>query len=265
MKNLEGFRALVTGASSGIGRDIARELALRGADLIITARSEDALLALKKEIESAAKADVRVIPLDLSEPGAPAALFGKVEAMGLAVDVLINNAGYGIHKYFADTPWEEEGAMIRLLVDNLTHAAKLFVRPMIARGRGFILNTSSIGAFQPTPTYASYAACKAYVLSFSVALRRELSGTGVSCSALCPGVTYTGFQKKAGHEKTNFYMRGTGMGSGKVARIAVSGMLKGKAVIVPGAMNKVAAFLTRFAPRPALAAMAGSLMGKPEA
>jgi short-subunit dehydrogenase len=264
MKDLNGTRALVTGASSGIGRDIARGLASLGADLIVVARSEEALVALKGEIESSYKKDVRVIALDLSRPDAPAALFGKVDSMGLLVDVLINNAGYGIHKYFADTSWEEEGTMIRLLVDNLTHVAKLFVKPMIARGRGFILNTSSIGAFQPTPTYTTYAACKAYVLSFSVALRQELSGTGVSSSVLCPGVTYTGFQKRAGHEKANLFMRLTGLGSEKVARIAVRGMLRGKAIIVPGLMNKVSAFMTRLAPRPASAAMAASLMGRPE-
>ncbi len=264
MNDLNGTRALVTGASSGIGRDIARELAARGADLIVVARSEDALIALKREIATGFKTDVRVIALDLAQDGAPAALFQKIDAMGLVVDILINNAGYGIHKYFADTSWEEDGTMIRLLVDNLTHAAKLFVKPMIARGRGFILNTASIGAFQPTPTYTTYAACKAYVLSFSVALRRELSGTGVSSSVLCPGVTYTGFQKRAGHEKAGFFMRLAGMGSERVARIAVRGTLRGKAVIVPGFMNKIGAFMTRFVSRPASAAMAASLMGRPE-
>ncbi len=264
MKDLKGARALVTGASSGIGRDIARVLASLGADVILVARSEDALLALKREMETAFGKDVRVIALDLAEPGAPDVLFRKVDAMGLVVDILVNNAGYGIHKYFADTSWEEDGTMIRLLVDNLTHAAKLFVKPMIARGRGFILNTASIGAFQPTPTYTAYAACKAYVLSFSVALRQELRKTGVSSSVLCPGVTYTGFQKRAGHEKANFYMRLSGMGSGKVAKIAVRGMLRGKAVIVPGFMNKAAVFMTRLIPRPSVAAMAASLMGKPE-
>jgi short-subunit dehydrogenase len=264
MKDIQGTRALVTGASSGIGRDIARRLASLGADLTVVARSEDALLALKREIESEYKRDVRVIALDLSQPDAPDLLFSKVDAMGLVVDVLINNAGYGLHKYFADTSWEEDGTMIRLLVDNLTHVAKLFVKPMIARGRGCILHTASIGAFQPTPTYATYAACKAYVLSFSVALRQELSGTGVSSSVLCPGVTYTGFQKRAGHEKANVFMRLTGMGSGRVARIAVRGMLRGKAIIVPGFMNKVSAFMTRLIPRPAVATMAASLMGRPE-
>jgi short-subunit dehydrogenase len=265
MNDLNGTRALVTGASSGIGRDMARGLARLGADLIVAARSEEALTALKKETESAFGRDVRVIALDLSKPGAPAELFAKVDAMGLVVDILVNNAGYGIHKYFADTPWEQDDAMIRLLVNNLTHAAKLFVKPMIARGRGYVLNTSSIGAFQPTPTYATYAACKAYVLSFSVALRRELSGTGVSSSALCPGVTYTGFQKRAGHENANFFMRLTGMGSDRVAGIAIRGMLRGKAVIVPGIMNKLSAFMTRLAPRTASASMAASLMGRPEA
>jgi uncharacterized protein len=264
MRDIKGMRALVTGASSGIGRDIARVLAGLGADLVLTARSGDRLAELAREIQAGHAVDVKTVALDLALPGAPAALFEKAGALTPGVDILVNNAGYGIHKYFTDTPWEEESAMIRLLVDNLVHTAKLFLPGMLRRRRGFILNTSSVGAFQPTPTYAAYAAAKSFVLSFSVALRSELRKTGVSSSALCPGVTHTGFQKTAGHEKTNSFMRMTGMTSATVARIAVRGMLRGKAVIVPGVMNKVNSFMVRLLPLGAAAAMAASLMGEPE-
>lgn len=264
MKNLKGSRALVTGASSGIGRDISRELARRGADLILVARSAERLGELEKEIAAAAGVAVRTVSLDLSRPDAPEALFRKVSALGLAVDILVNNAGYGIHRLFADIPWDEEGAMIRLLVDNPAHTTKLFLQPMIARGRGYILHTSSTGAFQPTPTYATYAASKSFVMSFSIALRHELRGSGVSSSVLCPGVTYTGFQKAAGHERQGAFMKMTGMESPKVARIAVQGMLGGKALIIPGFSNKLSAMMTRLISRNAAASVAASAMGKPE-
>jgi short-subunit dehydrogenase len=263
MTDIKGMRALVTGASSGIGRDIARELARRGANLVITARSGDRLEELARELGPAG-VEVRTIALDLALPGAPSALFEKISRLGLDIDILINNAGYGIHKYFLDTSWEEDAAMIRLLVDNLIHATKLFLPVMVKRGRGFILHTASTGAFQPTPSYATYAAAKSFVMSFSIALRHELLATGVSSSVLCPGVTYTGFQKTAGHEKTNAFMRFSGMTSVRVARMAVRSLLRGKALIVPGVMNKVNTFLTRFLPRTAAAAVAAGVMGRPE-
>jgi short-subunit dehydrogenase len=265
VRSLKGIRALVTGASSGIGRDIARELAALGADLVIAARGHDALVELKRELESAHNVAVAVVPQDLALPGSPEALFQKIAALRLPIDILVNNAGYGIHQYFADIPWEREAEMIRLLVDNLTQTTKLFLPPMIERGRGWILHTSSVGAFQPTPTYATYSACKSYVMSFSIAIRHELSGTGVRVSVLCPGVTDTGFQKTAGHEKASAFMKASGMTSARVARIAVRGMLRGKALIVPGLFNKVNALLTRFIPRSLAASIASGAMGEPEA
>jgi short-subunit dehydrogenase len=231
---------------------------------VVTARNADRLADLERELESELKVDVRTVPLDLALPGAPHALLEKISALGLDVDILVNNAGYGIHKYFIDTPWEDDADMIRLLVDNLVTATKLFLPPMVKRRRGFLLHTSSVGAFQPTPSYATYAAAKSFVLSFSIALRRELLGTGVSSSVLCPGVTYTGFQKAAGHERTNAFMRSAGMTSARVARIAVRNMLRGKALIVPGIANTVNAFVIRLLPKTAAAAVAAIAMGKPE-
>lgn len=256
--------ALVTGASSGIGWDISKILADMGCNLIIVARREDKLKELQKEIIEKHKIDIKVIPIDLSLEKSPEILYNKIKELGINVDILINNAGYGIHDYFINIPWEKEYAMLNLLIINLVHLTKLFVKDMVKRNSGFILQTSSIGAFQPTPSYATYAAAKSFVFNFGLALNYEIKKTNVKCCVLCPGVTLTGFQQAAGHNKETFFMRLTKMSSQKVAKIGINGMLRGKYFVIPGLSNSINARLMSILPRTLAAKIALKAMGLPE-
>ena len=253
-KPLTGKTSLVTGASSGLGADFARELARLGSDLVLTARREEQLRALQAEL-TAGGTRVTVHPLDLAAPGAPQRLFDELQAAGTAVDVLVNNAGFGAFGPFAETPWEREKAMLDIDITALVHMTKLFLPPMLARGNGRILQVSSIGAFQPSPTYATYAATKSFVLSFGEALNHELRATGVSCTVVCPGVTATEFLQVAGQSPT-LYQRVMMMRSPDVVRAGVRAMLARRSSVVPGLGNALAAFAMRFIPRSWAAALA---------
>src|SRR5512134_3252055 len=189
MSELRGRWALVTGASSGIGADFARELAARGMHLVLVARREERLRALAEELERAHGVRTRVIAADLAKPDAPRALHERLRGEGVAVDVLVNNAGFGVYGAFLDVPWEREREMIELDVVALLHLTKLFARDMRERGFGRVLEVASIGAFQPSPTYAAYSAAKAFVQSFGEALACELRGSGVTVTTISPGVT----------------------------------------------------------------------------
>src|SRR6185436_6905763 len=193
--------ALVTGASSGIGADLARELAQGGHDLVLVARGEDKLKALAAELEKAHSIRARVISADLAQPDAAVQLVKQLG--GTPIDVLINNAGYALYGRFAETDAADELRMIQVNIVALTQLAKLLLPGMLARKKGRILNVASTAAFQPGPLMAVYYATKAYVLSFSEALANELQGTGVGVTALCPGPTRTGFQKRAEIERTH--------------------------------------------------------------
>ncbi len=257
--SLKGRTALVTGASSGIGEWIARELAARGASLILVARREDRLQTLAKELDEKHQVACEVIASDLGRSGAPQALFERLQ--GRAVDILINNAGFGLHGQFADLPWARQREMLEVDVVALTHLTHLFVGPMVARGYGRILQVSSIGAFQPCPSYASYGAAKSYVLQFAEALNVELAGTGVSCTALCPGVTVTEFFQVAG-QKPSKLQRATQMTAEEVARIGVQAMLRGKGSVVPGWLNALTAWFVRFLPRRTAAVLAAKTVAE---
>ncbi len=259
MTDLSGKTALVTGASSGLGVDFARQLADMGCDLILVARRVEKLEALKGEIEAAYAVRVDLFPQDLTDPQAVETLFENVKKAGLSVDVLINNAGYGVYGRFLETDWQDEKNMLALDVVALTHLTKVFAREMVTRGKGYILQVSSLTAYQPTPTYSAYAAAKTYVLSFSEALNFELKGTGVSCTALSPGVTATEFFEVTG-QKSSLYQRVMLMKSEDVARIGLKAMLKRRASVVPGVVNWLSAFLVRFVPRRVAAAIAYQLM-----
>lgn len=256
---LEGRTALVSGASSGMGVDFARELARRGAGLVLVARRADKLETLRSELAGAHGVRVDVIPMDLAPPDAPRELRDAVQRLGLTVDVLVNNAGFALYGKFLDVPWERERSMIELDILTLTHMTRLFAEDMLKRGFGRILQVSSIGAFQPTPTYAAYSAAKSFVLSFGEALGFELRGTGVSCTVICPGVTATEFLAVAGQSATAFQRR-TMMKSSDVAQAGIEALLRGKSSVVPGAMNAVMAWSTRFLSRKAAAAMSNRLM-----
>jgi short-subunit dehydrogenase len=262
MKTLKGKTALVTGASSGLGAAFARDLASRGASLVITARRRANLEALAEEITKAHGVDVTVIELDLSEPGAAAELFAQTEGDGRIIDVLINNAGAGIHQEFAELPWDRIARQIQLNVVSLTELTHRFTRAMLARGGGWVLNVSSIGAYTPCPTYATYAAGKAFVRDFSEAIAHELRGTNVRVCSLCPGGTITEFHQAAGQEMPS-YMRAAFMSAERCARIGLAALFGGRRNVVSGFMNTLSMFLLRFMPRRWIVWSAALTMGKP--
>jgi short-subunit dehydrogenase len=265
MVKIEGKYALVTGASSGIGRDVSKILAEKGCNLVVVARRKEKLEELRKEIlERHNELEIRVIPMDLSLREAPEILYDEIKKLSIDIDILINNAGYGIHGYFADIPWEKEEAMLELLIMNVVHLTKLFVKDMLEKNFGFILQVSSIGAFQPTPSYATYAAAKSFVFNFGIALNYELRKTPVRCCVLCPGVTVTGFQEAAGHTNQTLFSRFTKTTSRKVAELGVKGMLKGKTFVVPGLMNSINSGMMGVLPRRLATKIAFWAMGSPE-
>lgn len=253
--------ALITGASSGIGMDIARILAERGFDLIISARRKDRLEKLAGELQAAHKIQVDIIEADLARPDAAAALHQQASKIRADISVLVNNAGFGNQNNVVDQSLKEIRDMIQVNITALTELTRLFAADMKSRGSGRILQLSSIGAFQPSPVYAVYSAAKAYVLSFSYAMNHELKGTGVSITSLCPGITETEFHQVAGHEKTGF-MKSFSMTSRKVAEIGVNAMMKGKAKVIPGLSNKFNSFLMESMPRAFSTGIAASLMKK---
>ena len=186
---LSGQRALVTGASSGIGAELARELARHGADLVLVARRKERLEALAEELSTAHGVDVAVEAADLMDADARARLFAATEQAGRPVDVLVNNAGFGAYEAVLGSTWEELDGMLELNVRALTHLTRLFAEAMVARGRGRIMNIASTGAYMACPDFAVYTAGKAYVRNFTEALDFELKGSGVRAIAICPGGT----------------------------------------------------------------------------
>jgi short-subunit dehydrogenase len=222
--------ALITGASSGIGRDLARIHAEQGGDLIIVARRGEALEALKEELARAHGVSVRCVVADLTEPHAPQQLFDTLEAEKITVDLLINNAGFGGHGKFHERDWEADAAMIQLNVHALCALTRLFLPGMVARGRGRVLNVASTAAFLPGPLQAVYFATKAFVLSFSQAIAEELSDTPVTVTALCPGAVATEFSATAGLDDVPAF-RFTAT-SESVARIGYRATMAGKLVAI---------------------------------
>jgi short-subunit dehydrogenase len=259
MSDLKGKTALVTGASSGLGVDFATILAERGCNLILVARREDRLRTLAEDLGKRHGIQAHVIAMSLSTLGAPQALYDRIRALNLTVDVLINNAGFGVHGPFADVPWEREQEMLMLDIVALVHLTKLYVREMLARDAGYILQVSSIGAYQSTPTYGTYSAAKSFVLSFGEALNYELRKSDVKVSVLSPGVTETEFLDVAGQRRTLF-QRLSIMPSRPVAEIGIAAMLRGKPSKVAGVMNALTAWSLRFVPRRLQAAMANAAM-----
>jgi len=241
--------ALVTGASAGIGMELARRLAAGGHDLVLVARRADELRALAESLAAAHGVTAHVIPADLADPAVPQRLFDEVSARGLAVDVLVNNAGFGLLGPFADADPGRTMAMVRVNVAALTHLTGLFLPGMRERGRGRILNVASTAAFQPGPLMAVYYATKAYVLSFSEALHKELAGTGVTVTCLCPGPTKTEFAAASGMAGTMIFSGPNVMAAGPVADAGYRGMMKGKRVVVPGLFNRLLIGAGRLAPR----------------
>jgi uncharacterized protein len=259
MKPTQAKTALITGASSGLGAEFARQLAAEGCDLILVARREDRLRALKEEIANRFGRKTDILSMDLAAKNAPQILFNKIKDLGLAVDVLINNAGLGLFGEFTTTPWDRTQQMLTVDILALAHLTRLFAPEMAARKKGWILMVASTGAFQPTPAYAAYAAAKSFVLSFGEALHYELHGTGVQCSVLCPGVTQTEFLEVAGQTPT-LYQKMTMMDCPAVARIGLRALWSGRSSIVAGGINGIGAFFMRLLPRQIATALAATMM-----
>lgn len=239
--------ALVTGASSGLGAELARQLAARSHDLVLTARRRERLEALAAELRGRHGIDVLVIPCDLGAPGGPGEILATLEGKGIVPTILVNNAGFGVHGLAVEQSLPRQLEMIDLNVRSLTELALAFGARMAARGSGAIINVASTGAFQPAPYVAAYAATKAYVLSFSQALAWELAPRGVRVLALCPGATKTEFFE-AGQVHIGvsdlFYMSAE-----RCVRIALRALDGGRRVVVAGWMNAIAAWLARVMPQ----------------
>jgi uncharacterized protein len=259
LEDLKGKTALVTGASSGLGVEFSRQLAACGCHLILVARREEALATLKQELEAQHGVRVDLMPMDLAAAGAPERLYAQVEAASLSVAVLVNNAGLGLYGAFTEIPWEREKMMLELDIVTVAHLTRLFAPAMVRRKFGRVLNIASTGAFQPTPTYAAYAAAKSFVLSYSEAVNVELHGTGVTCTALCPGVTRTEFFQVSGQTLT-LYQHLTMMDSAQVARIGLNAMARGHSSVVAGWLNALMAGSMSFIPRPWAARLAQWVM-----
>ncbi len=251
--------ALITGASSGIGAAVARALAARKHDCVLTARRTDRLETLGKELEKEHGIKAHVVTSDLGARGGAEKLIQSVADLGADIDVLVNNAGFGVHGNFVDQPADRVMQMLELNLVSLTTLTHHYAKQMVARKSGRVLQISSIGAYQPSPLYAVYSATKSYVLMFSEAVNYELKGTGVSVTTICPGLTATEFHEVAAHEKPK-WMDMLTMTAADVAGIAVRATFKGRAVVTTGFSNKLTAFFVKLMPRSWATAMAAMSM-----
>ena len=240
--------ALVTGASAGIGRELARLLARDGHHLVLVARDELRLQEVAAELRARWGAASTVIPCDLAAPGGASTLMMRVAAAGLDVEVLVNNAGIGAAGAFSEVPLARQLALLQLNVVSLTELAHRCLPGMLARRRGWILNVASTAAFQPGPFLATYYASKAYVLSLSEALAEETRGRGVTVTALCPGPTRTEFFARASMRESTLARRAV-MDAATVAAAGYAGMRRGERVVVPGVANRALGALVRVSPR----------------
>ena len=251
--------ALVTGASGGIGEDLARLIAAGGRDVVLLARSAPKLQTLADELTLAYKVSATVLAMDLSIPGAADEIARTLAERRIVIDMLINNAGFGTHGAFARENSVEQSRMLQVNVVALTMLTRLLLPGMIERRRGRILNVASTAAFQPGPVMAVYYASKAYVMSLSLALTEETVDTGVTVTCLCPGPTRTGFQERAQLGKSRLFGVTNVMSSADVARAGYDALLAGRALVVPGMANKIGAQSVRFVPRRVAAKIAGAL------
>ncbi|HYO48475.1 MAG TPA: SDR family oxidoreductase [Chloroflexia bacterium] len=249
--------ALITGASGGIGYELARIFAREGYNLVLVARTESKLAQIKGDFEKKHGISVKVLAKDLADPSAPQEIFSELQAEAISVDALVNNAGFTVYGPFAETSLEKELELLQVNMVALTHLTKLFLPGMIEKGWGKVLNVASTAAFQPGPLMACYYASKAYVLYFSEALAAELEGKGVTVTALCPGPTETGFQKRGNMEDSKLVAGRKIMDARTVAKAGYRALMKGQPVVVPGLRNWVMAEAIRFIPRKMVARIVG--------
>jgi uncharacterized protein len=253
--------ALITGASSGIGREFAWLAAKEGRDVVLVARRRERLELLAGELASRFGIAADIVIADLGEEDGPARVVAAAEERG-PVEILVNAAGLGVHGFFWETPFQQERETIQVNILALTELTKKCVVEMVSRRSGRILNVASTAAFQPGPLMAVYYASKAYVLSFTEALAEELDGTGVTATALCPGPTYTEFQDKAGLRDVPLLRGPLVVDAEEVARAGWNGAKRGKRVVVPGLANRLLALGTRFSPRALTTKIARKLQEK---
>lgn len=252
--------ALVTGASIGIGKELAAQLAQEGHDLVLVARNEGKLNEVAAELKQKYGAASTVIAADLGRPGSGQALFDAVKAKGITVEVLVNNAGFGLKGRFVKLSLAEQLEMIQLNVTTLTELCWLFGRDMAGRGHGRILNVGSVGSFQPGPEFSVYSATKAYVLTMSEGIDAELRAQGVNVTALCPGAVLTDFHARASNDSK--LLLATAMKTEPVARAGLRALFSGKPVVIPGLLNWLAIFSVRLTPRRLVTAVSYRLIGK---
>jgi uncharacterized protein len=247
MANTEDFKgkwALVTGASAGIGIALARELARHGAKLILTARRRERMETLADELR-AKGTEVRIVTADLNDPRAPEQIYDASVGAGLAVDVLINNAGLGQYGAFASSPLDQELSQVRVNCEAMVRLTRLVVPHMVERRRGWIMILSSTASFQPVPYLNTYAATKAFDRFFALGLAAEVASAGVKVTALCPGPTESEFFEVA---RSEAFRPGPRQSAEEVARLGISALARGKRVIVPYLSGRFTAFLVRFLP-----------------
>jgi uncharacterized protein len=245
-----GSTCLITGASSGIGADIARELARRGHGVTLVARREERLQELAEELEGRHGVRVETIECDVTDSDGRDALRAQLDERGLTVEVLVNNAGFGSGGAFTELDGEKEALMVRTNVEAVVALTSAYLPAMVERGRGAVLNLGSLIAFQPVPFQATYGASKAFVLSFTESLHEELRGTGVTVTALCPGPVRTEFGEAGGFGGADERIPGfMWLSSDDVAEAGVEGLEKGKRVVVPGELNWAGAISGQHLPR----------------
>ncbi len=243
--------ALVTGASSGIGEAFCRELAADGFDLVLTARRQERLGALGRELERDHDIKALAVPADLADPEAPRQLLAAVDKAGLEVDVLVNNAGYALPGQYLDYPWERHADFIQVLLTAVAHTTRLVLPGMVERGWGRLINVASLaGLVTSSQGHILYAAAKAFVVKMSESLALELTGTGVNVTVCCPGFTYSEFHDVMGNrEQVSELPSFMWMDATEVARQTMDAAERGKVVFVPGAPNRAIARLSRILPK----------------
>ena len=262
MSDLTGLRALVTGASSGIGAAIARDLAARGVHLVLTARRRDALDGVAGEL-SARGVRTDVIPADLGTAAAARVLWLTASATG-PIDILVNNAGFGYFRAFSEVERSRDLEMVQLNITSLVELSRLFVDAHAgAAKRGYLLNIASIGAYQSVPNMALYAASKAFVRNFTEGLHDELRGTKLSATCVCPGGTRTAFHAAAGAGNYSWIANASMMSAERVASASVRAMIAGRRTMIPGLVNKLSCFGVRLVPRAFASWLARRVLGKP--
>lgn len=241
--------ALITGASNGIGYELAKVHAEKGVNLVLVARNKDKLEELREEIEKDRKVWVYTVGKDLSLPGAPKEVYDELKTKSIAVDYLINNAGFADFGLFAESDWIKQEQMINVNVTALTYFTRLFLPDMMCRGGGRIMNVASTASFQPGPTMSVYFASKAFVLSFSQAIDNEVREHGITVTALCPGPTQTGFQAAASGADPSLFEKNRFSSARAVAEYGYRAMLKGKHVAIHKFKNALLINTMRFAPK----------------